>query len=92
MLAIVKPSTKQLVSPTILFVWVNGSSTTVTLDKPRNVVVPEGCKLIQIGPTTFRLTSSHPEVKVQIDQAYIKFYFTLRREWTCKYMHNGPVS
>lgn len=89
MLAIVNPSAKQIVSPTVLFVWVKGSSTTVTLDKPRSVVVPPGCGWSQTGPTTFRVTSSLPAIKVQVDQAYIQFYFTLCREWTCRYMHNG---
>ena len=89
MLAIVKPSTKQIVSPTILFVWVDGSSTIVTLDKPRTVVIPPGCKWNEIGPNTFKVTSALSEVKIQVDQAYIQFYFTLCRRWTCKYMHNG---
>ena len=91
MLAIVKPSTKQLVTPAVLYVWVNGSSTTVTLDKLRHVVVPSGCKWIQTGPTAFRLSSSLPDVKVQVDHACIQFYFTLCREWSCRYMHHGPA-
>ena len=90
MLAIVKPSTKQIISPTTLFVWVNGSSTIVTLDKPRKVVIPSGCKWNQIGPNTFRVSSALSEVKIQVDQAYIQLYFTLSRGWSCKYMHNGP--
>lgn len=90
MLAIIQPSTKQVVTPTVLFVWVCGSSTTVTLDKPRTVVVPSGCSWDQIGPATYHVTSSLPGVKVQVDQVYIQFYFTVGRRWTCKYMHDGP--
>jgi hypothetical protein len=91
MLAIVKPITKQLVTPTVMYVWVNGSSTTVKLDKQRNIVVPPGCKFTEIGNNEFRVSSSLPEVKVQVDQAYINIYFTLSREWSCRYMHNGPL-
>ena len=91
MIAFVKPYTRHEVSAKTLKVWVNGSSTNVTMDVgSKEVVVPKGCSWTQIGPHTFKVRSSVPEAKIKVGEAELHLHFTLCREWTCRYMHDGP--